>query len=135
LHPLAIVNGAQRISVEQVPANIRFNSGYQVIFRGIVSHSGIHVEFTAPDAWRLTSGEAAVFAALLTEDTVDGSTVAKAASVTEGSVDVLLHRLRKKVSPHRIEIETVRGKGWRLVGRETWRLALAAITAQPAKGA
>jgi hypothetical protein len=100
-----------------------------------VSQKGIHVEFTAPDGWRLTSGESAVLGALLTEDNVDCSGVAKAASVTPGSVDVLIHRLRKKVSAHGIEIETVRGKGWRLIGRETWRLALAAIPTQPAKGA
>jgi hypothetical protein len=99
-----------------------------------VPQNGIRVEFTAPDAWRLTSGETAVLGALLTDDTVDGSAIATAAGVTPGSVDVLIHRLRKKVSPHEVEIETVRGKGWRLIGRETWRRALAAIS-QPAKGA
>jgi DNA-binding response OmpR family regulator len=99
-----------------------------------VSQNGINVEFTSPEAWRLTSGETAVFGALLTEDAVSAAAIAKAADVTIGSVDVLMSRLRKKVVRHGIEIETVIGKGWRLVGRETWRLALAAIPA-PAKGA
>jgi DNA-binding response OmpR family regulator len=100
-----------------------------------VRQKGINTsKFAAPEAWRLTSGEAAVFSALLTEDAVDVSGVTAVAGVTAGSVDVLIHRLRKKVSSHGIEIETVRGKGWRLVGRETWRLALAAIPTQT-KGA
>ena len=90
-------------------------------------NSSILEGFRSPLAWGLTSGEGAVFSALLTGDTVDASAIAKAVRVTMGSVDVLMHRLRKKVSAHGVEIETVRGKGWRLIGRETWRHALATI--------
>lgn len=81
-----------------------------------------------PGAWKLTSGERSVFGALLTDDTISRAQLAQAAGVTEGSVGVLLRRIRAKVSVHGVEIETVAGKGWRLIGRETWRRALAALS-------
>lgn len=80
-----------------------------------------------PDAWGLTLGEAKVFGALMDSDTAPRASIASAAGVGEPSVDVLMHRIRRKVSRHGVEIETVTGKGWRLLGRETWRHALAAI--------
>jgi DNA-binding response OmpR family regulator len=64
----------------------------------------------------------------LTDDTVLRGDISTVAGVTEGSVSVLIRRIRTKVSAHGVEIETVAGKGWRLIGRETWRRALAAIT-------
>lgn len=81
-----------------------------------------------PAAWSLTRGEESVFGALLGEDTATPAVIAKAANVTPASAGVLMSRLRKKIAPHRVEIETVSGKGWRLIGRETWRTALAALT-------
>jgi biotin operon repressor len=89
--------------------------------------------FCTPPGWALTRGERAVFGALLSEDAVSAARVASTASVTVRSVGVLMSRLRKKIAPHGVEIETVSGKGWRLNGRETWRTALAALT--PAPGA
>lgn len=68
-----------------------------------------------------------MFGALLTEDAVARETISSVANVTEGSVRVLIKRLRTKLSVHGVEIETVTGKGWRLIGRDTWRRALAAI--------
>lgn len=87
-----------------------------------------------PDAWALTRGEGRVFRALLGDDTNSRTAVALAAGVGEGSVDVLVNRLRRKVTRHGVEIETVTGKGWRLVGRETWRRALAALNGEQARG-
>lgn len=87
-----------------------------------------------PDAWELTRGEEAVFIALLDEDTAPRSAVASAAGIGEASVDVLVHRIRRKVSRHGVEIETVTGKGWRLCGRETWRRALAAFNGESSRG-
>lgn len=88
-----------------------------------------HIDVASlPTGWRLTSGEGAVFNALLAEDAVSRASISSAAGVTEGSVGVLIRRIRTKLSSHGIEIETVAGKGWRLIGRETWRTALSAIT-------
>lgn len=84
-------------------------------------------EFMTPAGWALTRGEEKVFGALMNDDTTPRAAVASAAGIGERSVDVLMSRLRRKVSPHGVEIETVTGKGWRLIGRETWRRALAAI--------
>lgn len=84
----------------------------------------------APSAWALTRGEEAVFGALLNGDTIARPAISNAAGVTNRSVDVLVHRLRKKIARHGVEIETVTGKGWRLIGRETWRHALAALTGE-----
>jgi DNA-binding response OmpR family regulator len=63
----------------------------------------------------------------MSTDTLSRSSISSKAGVTEGSVGVLLRRIRSKVSKHGVEIETVAGKGWRLIGRETWRAALAHI--------
>lgn len=81
-----------------------------------------------PSGWSLTSGEGAVFNALLSHDTATRASISSTAGVTEGSVGVLMRRIRSKLSVHGIEIETVAGKGWRLIGRETWRTALSALT-------
>lgn len=93
-----------------------------------MSHAQTNLATGTPSAWRLTSGESAVFGALLTDDTVDRAAISSAAEVTEGSVSVLIRRIRAKVSAHGVEIETVAGKGWRLIGRETWRAALAHLS-------
>lgn len=93
-----------------------------------MSHLRANDATGTPPAWNLTSGEAAVFGALLTDDTLSRTVISGKAGVTEGSVSVLMRRLRSKVSAHGVEIETVAGKGWRLIGRTTWRRALAAIT-------
>lgn len=92
-----------------------------------MSHLSHNEATRTPANWGLTTGEGAVFCALLTDDTVDRAAISSDAGVTEGSVSVLIRRLRGKVSRHGIEIETVAGKGWRLIGRETWRRALAAL--------
>lgn len=84
-------------------------------------------ESPAPAAWKLTAHEERVFSVLLAVDTAtrDAVGVALARAPTR-TVDVFVSRIRKKISPHGLEIETVRGKGWRLVSREAWRHALAA---------
>jgi len=84
-------------------------------------------ESPAPAAWKLTAAEEKVFAVLLAVDTAtrDAVGVVMGRQPTR-TIDVLISRVRKKVAEHGVEIETVRGKGWRLVGRETWRRALAA---------
>lgn len=39
-----------------------------------------------------------------------------------GSVRTLIHRLRTKLEPHGIEIETQRGVGWYMTMRNKWKL-------------
>jgi biotin operon repressor len=104
------------------------NGKYQAFCGVQLSHLSKIETIIAPSTWGLTSGEAAVFCALLAGDTATRTLISSAAGVTEGSVSVLIRRIRSKVSAHGIEIETVAGKGWRLIGRETWRRALAALS-------
>lgn len=78
-----------------------------------------------PADWRLTLTEAKVFAVLLAVDNATRAAIAAGAGLAENrSIDVHLTRIRKKLTPFGVEIETVRGSGWRLVGRYTWGRAL-----------
>lgn len=83
-------------------------------------------ESPAPASWRLTAVEERVFSVLLAVDTATRDAVSVVMGRDLGrTVDVHISRIRKKVTSHGVEIESVRGKGWRLVGREAWRRALA----------
>lgn len=78
-----------------------------------------------PLAWKLTSTETRIFKVLLaceiaTRDAITEST-GVGAYKTQG---VHLSRIRPKLAVHNVEIETVQGKGWRLVNREAWRSML-----------
>lgn len=88
-------------------------------------------ESPAPASWKLSAREERVFSVLLAVDTATREAVSVAVGRDLGrTVDQHISRIRKKVSTHGVEIETVRGKGWRLVGRDVWRAALARAAAQ-----
>lgn len=82
---------------------------------------------TLPIDWRLTPTEESIFRAMLARDFASPALIAEVAgTATPQSARVHVHRIRQKLAPHRIEIETVTGKGWRLIGREQWRAILGA---------
>lgn len=78
-----------------------------------------------PVNWHLTTTEERVFRILLAVEIATRESIAEGAAVkcprTQG---VHICRMRRKLKPHRVEIETVQRKGWRLVGREAWRALL-----------
>ena len=80
---------------------------------------------TLQTAWRLTPTEDRIFRVLLAVDIATRDAISESAGVkarrTQG---VHLSRMRAKLNRHNVEIETVQGKGWRLVGREAWRKLL-----------
>lgn len=80
---------------------------------------------SVPVKWRLTPMEERIFRVLLAVEIATRDAIAEATSVksyrTQG---VHLSRIRSKLTQHRVEIETVQSKGWRLVGREAWRSIL-----------
>jgi DNA-binding response OmpR family regulator len=79
-----------------------------------------------PADWRLTKTEETIWRVLLAHDCASAALIAEAAEVpTLQSVRVHLMRLRKKLMPQRVEIETLNGRGWRLVGRDHWARVLA----------
>jgi DNA-binding response OmpR family regulator len=79
----------------------------------------------APAEWRLTPTEERVFRVMLACDTAGRAAIAAGASLGETrTIDVHLLRIRDKLTRFGVEIETVRGKGWRLVGREAWSRTL-----------
>jgi DNA-binding response OmpR family regulator len=79
-----------------------------------------------PQDWRLTPTEESIFRALLARDCVTVALIAEVAGTTPQSARVHIHRIRQKLKPRAVEIETVTGKGWRLIGREHWARQLAA---------
>jgi len=80
---------------------------------------------SVPAGWRLTATEDKVFRVLLAVDCATRAAIAQGAGLTENrSIDVHLTRIRKKLTPFGVEIETVRSRGWRLVGRAGWCGAL-----------
>jgi len=82
-----------------------------------------------PAGWGFTTTEAAIFRVLLSNDYGTHAVIGEVAGVDgKAAARVHMHRIRRKVSASGIEIETVSGKGWRLVGREHWRRTLAART-------
>ena len=83
-----------------------------------------------PAEWGLTAMEERVFRVLLAVETVTRQAVAEGAGTPETrTIDVHIARIRKKVSRFGVDIESVRARGWRLVGRFTWARSLAARTA------
>jgi DNA-binding response OmpR family regulator len=83
-----------------------------------------------PGDWRLTATEERIFRVFLALDIATRAAIAEAAGVkayrTQG---VHISRIRAKLKPHRVEIETVHTKGWRLVGRPAWQAVLSHPTA------
>jgi two-component system cell cycle response regulator CtrA len=83
-----------------------------------------------PAEWKLTVTEDRVFRALLAVDCATRASIAEGAAVPETrTIDVYIARIRKKLTPFGVEIETVRDRGWRLVGRFTWQRVLNAQAA------
>ena len=79
-----------------------------------------------PPEWKLTDSEERIFRVLLSCDIATRAAIAAGAGRGETrTIDVHVTRIRKKLSRFGVEIETVRGKGWRLVGRFTWARTLA----------
>jgi DNA-binding response OmpR family regulator len=92
--------------------------------------------FVAPEAWRLTRHEAAVFGILLAARGIAGTEAIMAGLYAGGEFDepnvkivqVWVHKLRVKLEPHGLAIETAWGFGYRL-SPETKALARAQIAA------
>lgn len=68
--------------------------------------------------------EETVVRTLLNHAIVTAEIIEEVSGTQRVAVRVHLHRIRKKLTPHGVEIETVVSKGWRLVGREHWRAQL-----------
>jgi DNA-binding response OmpR family regulator len=85
-----------------------------------------------PIEWRLSRTEAKLFRGLLAHDVAPTALLMEVAQTTADGARVHMHRLRKKVAPHRLEIETITGKGWRLINRDQWRSFLAPRASAPA---
>jgi len=82
---------------------------------------------TVPLAWKLSTTEEGIFRAMLAHDVVSHGLIAEVAGpMTQQSARTHLHRIRTKLKPRGLEIETLHGRGWRLIGREQWRAVLAA---------
>lgn len=82
-----------------------------------------------PLEWRLTASEARVFAHLASRDVCrkEGILAALYADRIDEApepkiVDVFVCKLRKKVKPFGVEIETVWGQGYRLMDRQSFGL-------------
>jgi DNA-binding response OmpR family regulator len=78
-----------------------------------------------PINWKLTRTEDSVFRVLLAHDIASAGLIVEADG-GPGSVEavrVFIHRLRTKLAGI-AEIETIAGRGWRLVARESWRLSI-----------
>lgn len=79
-----------------------------------------------PVEWRLTNGETTVFQTLLAHDVASLPIILEVTRTTAATVRVLIGRIRSKLAPRGVQIETLLGKGWRLVSREQWRAIVAA---------
>lgn len=90
----------------------------------------VNAQAVIPHDWRLTATEERVFRVLLAVDTATRQIIHEGAGV-EGvrSADIHILRIRRKTKRFGVEIETVRAKGWRLVGRFTWERVLLANAA------
>jgi two-component system cell cycle response regulator CtrA len=94
-----------------------------VRLRAILADAGAVV----PAEWRLTAAEERIFRVLLAVDTATRAAIAEGAERPENrTIDIHIARIREKLKPFGVEIETVRSRGWRLVGRFTWARVLAA---------
>lgn len=95
--------------------------------------------FVAPIEWRLTAYEERVFAALLGKEIATRPHIMSALydrpgvdPAEEKIVDVMICKLRSKLKPFDIGIETLWGRGWRLDPRERARLRAASKPSEPA---
>lgn len=114
-----IVDTPQEQSVESLQAEV---AG----LRALLSNA----DAVVPAEWRLTSAEERIFRVLLAVDNATRKVIAEGADAPETrTIDVHITRIRSKVERFGVEIETVRGRGWRLVGRFTWARSLAARNA------
>ncbi len=83
----------------------------------------------APPHWRLTKGETAIFSMLLRRDLV---TFEQFGLILDSDIDVdidplvkvFICKIRKKLVPHEVEIVSVRGLGYRLRDRLSWKAKL-----------
>lgn len=83
-----------------------------------------------PLDWKLTPTEEAIVRAMLANDVASRALITEAAGTKSPEVArVHLHRIRQKLTPRGVEIETLHGRGWRLIGREHWARQLAPATA------
>lgn len=83
-----------------------------------------------PHTWRLTPTEESVFRVLLAHDVPGVNLIVASTGSTEKGVAVHIHRIRGKLTSKGVEIQTINGRGWHLVGRDHWR----AILARPNEG-
>jgi len=83
-----------------------------------------------PREWQLTTSEATLFAHLCSRSiaTKESATAAMFGMADYDrdpkSVDVWIHKLRSKLKPFGLDIETVWGRGWELINRLHWRTVL-----------
>lgn len=90
----------------------------------------VPTDIVAPLEWCLTGAEARLFAFLTTREMATKQAIMNALySGRAGDepeikiVDVFVCKLRKKIEPFGVDIQTVWGQGYRLAGREQWRKA------------
>ena len=105
----------------ELPASVDGLRREVIRLRGLLSDG----KAVLPREWLLTASEEAVFRVLLAHDVASKALLAEAASTTPKAARVHIMRLRRALEPHRIVIETLQRRGWRLVGREHWAAILA----------
>lgn len=83
---------------------------------------------TVPVEWRLTSSEARLFAFLTTRDVASKSAIMQALYSDRADedpeikiIDVFVCKLRRKVKPFGVKIETVWGRGYSLINRTAFQ--------------
>lgn len=88
---------------------------------------------TVPIEWQLTSSEARLFAFLTTREVATKTAIMQALYSDRPDedpeikiVDVFICKLRKKVKPFGVDIETVWGRGYTLHDRPTYQARIAA---------
>jgi DNA-binding response OmpR family regulator len=85
---------------------------------------------SVPLDWRLTATEETIFRVMLAHDCATPALIAEASGTkSPESGRVHIFRIRNKLKPRAVEIETLHGRGWRLIGREHWARQLAPATA------
>jgi two-component system cell cycle response regulator CtrA len=90
----------------------------------------VPTDVIVPIEWRLTVHEARLFAFLTTRDLATKQAIMQALYSDRAGdepeikiVDVFVCKLRKKLKPFGVDVQTVWGHGYRLADRGNWRAA------------
>ena len=91
-----------------------------------------------PIEWQLTAQEYSLFSLLLTRERVSKEQAlyaivqyqkyidpSRKSASGEKICDVIVHKIRRKLSPYGVEIKNEFGLGWYLVDRKSWQRRLA----------